>query len=246
MAHAGAQMVHTADDAFNPSLDPDFPGVLFPLPGPGMFAAAFRKLMHPNTNVIACAGKGGDHGGTFMMEAARSMLQKQGHNGDRSKILMVGDRFDTDVSRAACGGRRGRRASGTPERASPPRGRSMRCLRVVERGRCAQVSPPASSRASSPRAATASMRRRACATRSRGRLGATGAHSRVARRGFPVAPLRPRGCASAAAHEPRARAPHGSAPTAWTRATTTRRASVSSCRTPFHIASRGTAQAGAP
>ena len=62
-----------------------------------MFASAFRKLMYPNSNAIACAGKGGTHGGAFMMEAARNMLKAQGHDGNRSKILMVGDRFDTDV-----------------------------------------------------------------------------------------------------------------------------------------------------
>jgi hypothetical protein len=29
----GAQLVYTADDAFNPSLDPMYPGIIFPLPG---------------------------------------------------------------------------------------------------------------------------------------------------------------------------------------------------------------------
>jgi len=32
-----------------------------------------------------------------MMQKAVEMLIAQGHSGDRSKILMVGDRFDTDV-----------------------------------------------------------------------------------------------------------------------------------------------------
>ena len=31
--------------AFNPSFDPKHPGMVFPLPGPGMFAAMMMKLM---------------------------------------------------------------------------------------------------------------------------------------------------------------------------------------------------------
>jgi len=94
----GAQLVYTAEDAYNPSVDPKHPGLVFPLPGPGMFAAMMRKLMYPyKKDAIACAGKGGNQGGTYMMEAARRMLIAQGHDGDPTKILMVGDRFDTDV-----------------------------------------------------------------------------------------------------------------------------------------------------
>ena len=36
-------------------------------------------------------------GGKYMMEAAIEMLRQQGHSGDRSRIVMVGDRFDTDI-----------------------------------------------------------------------------------------------------------------------------------------------------
>ena len=48
MLSHGAELVVTAEDAFNPSVDPDnHPQSVFPLPGPGMFAAMFRKLMYP-------------------------------------------------------------------------------------------------------------------------------------------------------------------------------------------------------
>jgi hypothetical protein len=61
-----------------------------------MFASLFRKLMYPtDKQSCACAGKGGNQGGTFMMEAARDMLKSQGHDGDRNKILMVRDGFET-------------------------------------------------------------------------------------------------------------------------------------------------------
>ena len=63
-----------------------------------MFAAMMRKLMYPaGRDAIACAGKGGNQGGRFIMERARQMLIEQGHDGDPTKICMVGDRFDTDV-----------------------------------------------------------------------------------------------------------------------------------------------------
>jgi hypothetical protein len=63
-----------------------------------MFAAMMRKLMYPaGRDAVACAGKGGNQGGEFMMERARQMLIAQGHDGDPSRIMMVGDRFDTDV-----------------------------------------------------------------------------------------------------------------------------------------------------
>lgn len=97
LAH-GAQFVYTADDSFNPCLDPKFPGLVFPQPGPGMFAAMLLKLMYPHgKNRVACTGKGGNVGGKYMMEKARQMLVAQGHSGDPDTIMMVGDRFDTDV-----------------------------------------------------------------------------------------------------------------------------------------------------
>lgn len=64
----------------------------------GMFAAMMKFLMHPaDEGQVVCAGKGGSHGDVFMMEHAISMLKAQGHNGDKSKIMMIGDRFDTDI-----------------------------------------------------------------------------------------------------------------------------------------------------
>ena len=45
--------------------------------------------------IIIC-GKGGSTG--LMMDEALARLVAQGHDGDRSKILLVGDRFDTDVA----------------------------------------------------------------------------------------------------------------------------------------------------
>ena len=87
----GAQFIYTADDAYNPSVDPRHPGLVFPLPGPGMFAAMMRKLMYPHgKDCVACAGKGGNVGNTYMMERARQMLIAQGHSGDPEKICMVG------------------------------------------------------------------------------------------------------------------------------------------------------------
>ena len=46
---------------------------------------------------IFCCGKGGNMGGQYMMEAAIELLRQQGHSGERHRIVMVGDRFDTDI-----------------------------------------------------------------------------------------------------------------------------------------------------
>jgi len=63
-----------------------------------MFAGMMRTLMYPaGSESVACAGKGGNRGGEYMMERARQMLVAQGHDGDPSTICMVGDRFDTDI-----------------------------------------------------------------------------------------------------------------------------------------------------
>ena len=94
LAH-GAHLVYTADDAFNPSFDAAHPGLVFPEPGPGMFATMMHKLMYPRRS-SDCCGKGGSAGHEFMMERARQMLIAQGHSGDPHRIMMVGDRFDTD------------------------------------------------------------------------------------------------------------------------------------------------------
>ena len=71
---------------------------MFPLPGPGMFAEMMRKLMYPHgKDAIFCCGKGGNMGGKYMMEPAIELLRQQGHSGERRRIVMVGDRFDTDI-----------------------------------------------------------------------------------------------------------------------------------------------------
>jgi ribonucleotide monophosphatase NagD (HAD superfamily) len=94
LLHHGARIFYTADDAFNPSVDPNYPGMVFPQPGPGMFAAMMTFLLGPARQGRAlCAGKGGSHGDVFMMDHAIQMLIAQGHSGDKSKIMMIGDRY---------------------------------------------------------------------------------------------------------------------------------------------------------
>ena len=98
MLSHGAELIVTAEDAFNPSVDPDYPQSVFPLPGPGMFASMFRKLMFPRgEDKIRVCGKGGVEGDEFMISHALEMLKAQGHNGDPSSVMIIGDRFDTDV-----------------------------------------------------------------------------------------------------------------------------------------------------
>ena len=98
MLSHGAEFVYTADDAFNPSIDRDFHGYVFPMPGPGMFAEMIKKIMYPKwRDKVHCLGKGGNRGTEYMMEHAIEMLIEQGHSGDRSRIMIVGDRFDTDI-----------------------------------------------------------------------------------------------------------------------------------------------------
>ena len=92
----GASLIATAEDAFNPSTDN------LPLPGPGMFVAMFRKLLHPlGEDRLHICGKGGREGAAYMLEHAIGMLQAQGFEGERSRILIVGDRFDTDIKAGA-------------------------------------------------------------------------------------------------------------------------------------------------
>ncbi|EOD33940.1 hypothetical protein EMIHUDRAFT_229032 [Emiliania huxleyi CCMP1516] len=42
-----AELVYTADDAFNPLLDDEYSGYVWPSPGPGMFAEMLKKIMYP-------------------------------------------------------------------------------------------------------------------------------------------------------------------------------------------------------
>lgn len=63
-----------------------------------MFCAMFKKLLHPlGGDRLHICGKGGREGATYMMGHAISMLRAQGFTGDLSRILIVGDRFDTDI-----------------------------------------------------------------------------------------------------------------------------------------------------
>lgn len=94
----GADLIYTADDPFNPSSDKQYGRMVFPLPGPGMFASMLRPVLPlGNHDQFLCCGKGGNVGRQFMMEHAIEMLRAQGHDGDRDTIMMVGDRFGTDV-----------------------------------------------------------------------------------------------------------------------------------------------------
>jgi hypothetical protein len=47
---------------------------------------------------IYCCGKGGNMGGDYMMAKGIELLKQQGFDGDKLNILMVGDRFDTDIA----------------------------------------------------------------------------------------------------------------------------------------------------
>jgi len=94
----GAEFIYTADDPTNPSIDPRYPGKVFPQPGPGMFVEMLKKAMPPLSHARCfCSGKGGNVGRRFMIDRAIEMLKEQGHSGERDKIMIVGDRFDTDM-----------------------------------------------------------------------------------------------------------------------------------------------------
>merc|ERR1711974_315223 len=55
-------------------------------------------VMYPYDDArIIVSGKGGSFGKKFMMEKGIEMLKAQGHSGDRNTIMMIGDRFDTDI-----------------------------------------------------------------------------------------------------------------------------------------------------
>lgn len=99
----------------NPALNERFKGSIFPLPGaylcippcyrrcdagPGMFASMLLPIMPPGSDKDgrwACCGKGGNIGHQYMVEKAIAMLRAQGHDGNRSSIVLVGDRFATDI-----------------------------------------------------------------------------------------------------------------------------------------------------
>ena len=63
-----------------------------------MFARMLVTIMQPRAaDRVHCLGKGGKAGRKYMMRHAIELLKAQGHDGDMSRILMVGDRFDTDI-----------------------------------------------------------------------------------------------------------------------------------------------------
>ena len=99
LINSGADFIYTAEDHCNPSTDPLYEGVIFPMPGPGMFVEMLKNSMPPGTggSQTFCCGKGGNVGRTFMIDRAIQMLKAQGHCGERDRIVVIGDRFDTDV-----------------------------------------------------------------------------------------------------------------------------------------------------
>ena len=75
------------------------------MPGPGMFVEMLKQSMPPLASARCfCCGKGGNVGRKFMIDRAVRMLQEAGHSGERDSILVVGDRFDTDVRAAVLAG----------------------------------------------------------------------------------------------------------------------------------------------
>ena len=98
LSRARARTPHQEDHC-NPSTDPLYEGVVFPMPGPGMFVEMLKNSMPPGTGggKTFCCGKGGNIGRTFMIDRAIQMLKARGHCGERDRIMVVGDRFDTDV-----------------------------------------------------------------------------------------------------------------------------------------------------
>ena len=47
LLHFGADFIYPAEDGTNPSVDERYPGVTFPMPGPGMFVEMLKKSMPP-------------------------------------------------------------------------------------------------------------------------------------------------------------------------------------------------------
>lgn len=93
----GADFIYTAEDAVNPGIDARYLGITFPMPGPGMYVE-MPPAAHTASGVRTfCSSKGGNVGRKFMIDRAIQMLQSQGHSGERDQIIIVGDRFDTDV-----------------------------------------------------------------------------------------------------------------------------------------------------
>mmetsp|Transcript_5123 Transcript_5123/g.17104 ORF Transcript_5123/g.17104 Transcript_5123/m.17104 type:complete len:808 (+) Transcript_5123:146-2569(+) len=99
----GAEFVCTAEDAFNPTKEG------LPLPGPGMFSAMFRKVTWPlgrHRHRVLGKGGGAAEGGKYMVGHAIEMLRRQGFDGELHEVLIVGDRFDTDIRAGVAAGLR--------------------------------------------------------------------------------------------------------------------------------------------
>jgi len=98
LLHFGADFIYTAEDSCNPSTDARYPTQTFPMPGPGMFVDMLKKSMPPGSEGRTyCCGKGGNVGRKFIIDRAIQMLGEQGHSGQRDQIMIIGDRFDTDI-----------------------------------------------------------------------------------------------------------------------------------------------------
>eukprot|EP00316_Scyphosphaera_apsteinii_P023723 CAMPEP_0119305160 /NCGR_PEP_ID=MMETSP1333-20130426/6224_1 /TAXON_ID=418940 /ORGANISM="Scyphosphaera apsteinii, Strain RCC1455" /LENGTH=328 /DNA_ID=CAMNT_0007308183 /DNA_START=54 /DNA_END=1040 /DNA_ORIENTATION=+ len=94
----GAEFIYTSEDETNPSIDWRFPNTNFPTPGPGMFVEMFKQSIPAHyINRCICSGKGGKMGRKFMMDRAIQMLKQQGHSGERDQIMIIGDRFNSDI-----------------------------------------------------------------------------------------------------------------------------------------------------
>ena len=63
LPYPGADFIYTAEDSCNPSIDARYPGMTFPMPGPGMFVDMLKKSMPPGSSSrLYCSGKGGNVG----------------------------------------------------------------------------------------------------------------------------------------------------------------------------------------
>ena len=60
-------------------IDKRYPGMVFPMPGPGMFVEMLKKAMPPlSRNRCFCCGKGGNVGRKFMIDRAIQIFGAKG------------------------------------------------------------------------------------------------------------------------------------------------------------------------
>jgi len=95
----GAVFVNTAADVTNSGLSStEYPEINLSTPGPGAFAAMIQATTFPVAKSRwVNVGKGGKEVNMYMMEKGVKLLEEQGNCGDKKKIVMIGDRLDTDV-----------------------------------------------------------------------------------------------------------------------------------------------------